>query len=340
VISIIVPIYTYAIYPLILKFFKMKYYTTDVEYQPFVTVIIFNQNVDNIKTKLDNLMKSKYPANKIEILEASNITDINKYYKNINSEIIVFSDVHTEYDHNAISSLVKRFADNRIGCVCGQMRRHPDENGIPTESSFWRYENRVKIMESNIGCLSGANNAIYAVRKEILPTIQESIINVDFFISTYVLQKGYDVVIEPKAIAFEEQNDIRKNQFFKHVHDGSGYYQSLGLFWRLLFPRKGSFVYISHRVCRWFVPLNMIILFMSNAILAFHYILFTVLFACQVGFYLLIVMFYILKEKIHSSRKGLISQGLSFVFYFVELNIALALGFFKFLSYNHKKNSN
>ena len=54
-----------------------------------------------------------------------------------------------------------------------------------------------------------------------------------------------------------------------HVRDGAGNYQAMAIFWRMLFPRKGSFVYWSHRIIKWLVPINLIFLIIVSFALSF-----------------------------------------------------------------------
>jgi cellulose synthase/poly-beta-1,6-N-acetylglucosamine synthase-like glycosyltransferase len=92
---------------------------------------------------------------------------INKALPQLIAEIIVFSDANTEYDPGAIQRMVVRFADPRIGCVCGRLiYRNPIQviSG-KGESFYWRYETALKKMESRIGYIAGANGAIYAIRR-------------------------------------------------------------------------------------------------------------------------------------------------------------------------------
>lgn len=324
--SIMAPVYTYAIYPFVLKLFKKKKYVSDYSYKSYVSVVIFSEGSDT-EEKIKNLEASGYPVNMIDISVVHTISELNECVPDAKGEFILFTDAETELDAKAVSNLIARFADNRIGCVCGRLRKKPHKDGKSTDSMFWRYENKVKQLESGIGRLSGANSAIYAVRKNILPTIKENVINLDFYISTYVLQAGWDVVMAEDAIAYEAPEKADCLNFEKHVHDGAGYYQALGLFWRMLFPRKGSFIYVSHRVMKWFVPFNMITILLLNIIMAFYSIWFAVVLICLLLFYLLIWMLY----KLCKTTDMRTNKFLSIVWYFFALNASWLLGLLFFI---------
>lgn len=317
--SVLCPIYTYAIYPVILKFLPGKKYKTE-EIRPYVTAIILGNSEDASK-KASNLIESVYPVEKLEVLVASG--NINDSISKAKGDIVLFTDTETFFDKHAIANLMKCFADEKVGCVVGQQRKRPDKDGKPTDSTLWKYENKVKEFESRIGCVSGANGSIYAVRKNLVPAIKPEIINKDFFVATSVTQSGMDVVFEPSATAYEEPAE--GNNFEKHVRDGAGNYLVLGIFWRMLFPRKGWFVYVGHRVMKWLVPFNMIVAFVTSGILAFHipFGVMAVLFGCQVMAYLILL---ITRNRAIGGAAG---KLLSILQYFISLNCAYFVGLAK-----------
>ncbi len=355
------PIYTYFLYPLILKILNIfihKRYRRDDSFQPSVSILIAAYNEEKvIAEKIRNLCISDYPENKIEFLIGSDgssdrtvqiankfsqiknlkvfdlprggkVNVLNFLLKRATSEILVFSDANTMFDPQAIKKLVRNFADQRIGCVSGQVRLNLNADsgqGAKSESAYWKYENLIKTLESKTGRLSGANGAIYAIRNGLMNQIRKGIINDDFYVSTLVLQLGFDVILDKDAIAYEEPNDDFKSQFKRHVRDGSGHYQAIGVFWKMLFPRKGCFVYVSHRVIKWIVPFAMIIAFFTNGILAINNIYFTILAGIQMFSYLFLLFYHFY------SRKGQSIKGINLVYYFVSVNLALFVGFTRFL---------
>lgn len=369
--SFFAPVYTYVLYPFLLKLvtrFSIKEYEIDNKHRPYVSVLIAAYNEEKmIEEKILNLIKLDYPSDRIEFLIGSDgssdkTVEFAKRYSHINNitiydlprggkvnalnillkkakgEVLVFSDANTMYDPKAILELVKYFTDDRIGCVSGQLRYKIDGKsgqGAKSESTYWKYENWVKKLESKIGRLSGANGAIYAIRKGIISEIRKGIINDDFYVSTYVLQAGFDVIIEPNAIAYEEPNDEIDSQFKRHVRDGAGHYQALAFFWRMLFPRKGSFVFISHRVLRWLVPFFLLSALTCNALLVSQSLLMSILFAFQVVGYLTMILYYLPIRK-GFKGKGIIIKVFNIVFYFLSVNLALLLGFLRLLMNRQK----
>ena len=305
--SIFCPIYTYAVYPVILKFLKKKTYQTGNDRMSVSVVVVGNQ--ESAGKKIENIQKNKYTD--LQIVVADSITEGIKKTK---GDIIVFTDTETELAENAIEELVKGFADPRIDCVVGQQS---SKNG---NSAFWKYENKVKELESNIGCVSGANDTIFAVRKDKMPIVDEKVKHKPFYIATSITQAGGDVVYTPKAIAYEIPTE--GDNFSKHVEDAKGYWQALRLFPHMLFPRKGSFVYVSHRLMKWFVWLNLIVSLFVSGMLAFSSQMMFVVFLLQIILYMVLLVF---GKKASDGNLGKIMR---IGYYFLMLNIAYAVGLF------------
>lgn len=273
--SIFFPVYTYAVYPIILMLLKKKTYQISGDKMSVSVVVVGNQEAADKKIK--NVQKNKYSD--IQIVVADSIIE---GVKKAIGNIIVFTDTETEFAENAIEELVKPFEDSRVDCVVGRQTNKNENN------AFWKYENKVKELESNIGCVSGANDTIFAVRKSKMPVVDGKVKQKPFYVATSITQEGGDVVYTPKAITFEAPKE--DNNFDKHIEDANGYWQALLLFPRMLFPRKGSFVYVSHRVMKWFVWLNLIVLFISSWVLASHNLAILVFAVLQTTIYCLLIV--------------------------------------------------
>ena len=76
--------------------------------------------------------------------------------QNTSAEILVLTDANTLLDRTAIRSLVRHFADPRVGAVSGEEIRvaAPGTDGS-AEGLYWRYESAVKILESRLNCSLG-----------------------------------------------------------------------------------------------------------------------------------------------------------------------------------------
>ena len=354
--------YTYLGYPLLLivanKILSLKSLSNkEFEKGLVVSILIAAYNEEKvIGDKLKNCLVLDYPAELLQIYVASDgssdkTNDIAKRYAEkdkrihllefsrtgksgvlnkamayIKSEIIVFSDANTEYMRDALKNLVKHFSDEKVGCVCGRLiYRNPGEvvSG-KGENFYWRYETKIKKLESNLGYVAGANGAIYAIRREIFETLPTETINDDFTISMKIVQSGFKCVYDENAIAYEDVAPNMESEFRRHVRDGAGHYIAMCHLMGLLNPFLGirSFIYWSHRVLRWVAPFVLVVLFFLNMFLL-NNLFYLSLFILQIGFYLLAVV-----GLIYTKTKKL-PFFMYTPFYFVNLNLALLLGFLK-----------
>lgn len=277
------------------------------ELNPSVTVIVVGKNG---KLKADAIRQSG-----VDTIWAEQITE--SINKSARGKIIVFTDDKTVLDKVAISEIIKPFEDERIGCVVGQ-QTNPEGN-----STFWKYENAVKLLESKIGCVSGVAASLFAVRKMDLPKVPETVRNKPFYIVTSITQAGKEVVYQPSAKAYESKTE--GTNFEKHVQHAAGYWQALYLFPKMLLPiNKGNFVYISHRVMKWFVWLNMVVALVTSGFLAFNSMPLKIVFVLQFIGYIVVLL---LGNK---QLNGLFGQLIKILYYFTMLNVAYFLGVLRF----------
>lgn len=361
-------VYTYFIYPVILYLLsKLKDEHTvcfdEPKWWPSVSLIIAAYNEDSvIEDKLINCLSLNYPKDKIEIIVASDgstdktneivkrysdygirlidykvrggkIGVLNKTVKQVNGEILVFSDANTFYDRESIKRLVRNFNGPEVGAVCGELRlKNPNGNfSGEGEGLYWKYEVLLKKLESNIHSCLGANGGIYAIRKELYSEPPSNSIVDDFIIAMNVLLKGKRVIYDPLAFAAEDTAKSLKEEFKRRVRISAGNFQSILVLRKLLNPYKGfvAFAFWSHKVIRWFVPFFMLLCFICNLII-FGKVLYIFLFFLQLTFYLLVVLGRFLCER------GYKQKILYIPYYFGTMNLALFLGFMRFARNSQK----
>ena len=358
--SIFLTCYTYLFYPLILKFcsgFKrrdVKFKELD-SYSPYVTVVVAAYNEEKvIEEKLKNILNLDYPTDKIVSVIASDGSDdctneivkryesdrlklieyprmgkvnvLNKTVPLASGEIIVFSDANTMYNSQAITELVKHFRDVNVGCVCGKLRliNPKSVQSGEGEGFYWRYETWIKERESRLGCVAGANGAIYAIRRDLFEEMPSNVINDDFHVSMKIMEKGYKVIYESGAIGVEEVAPDSKSEFLRHVRDGAGHYREIAHLTGLLNPMKGVrfFTYVSHRFIRWMVPFFLPLIFISNVLLI-ESSFYMVIFLFQIALYSSTVVSFFFQK--HNVRLKLLNIPL----FFLTTNLALMIGFWR-----------
>jgi cellulose synthase/poly-beta-1,6-N-acetylglucosamine synthase-like glycosyltransferase len=247
-------------------------------------------------------------------------------------EILVFTDANTMFRRDAVSLLLRHFADPRVGGVCGRLafRRRETES---SENSYWELEAGLKQKESLLDSCLGANGAIYAVRQELFPCdIPDNVVVDDFVIGMKIREKGFRMVFDPNAVA-EEDLPPQRTEWGRRVRIGSGDYQALSLCWRCLLPRCGRFAWMfwSHKVLRWFTPHLVILLLAGSLWLVGHADLSVIrclaaailvtsaaLFGCA------------LAGRIAAQVNGRFLSALKLCDHFVTMQAALLVGFLRF----------
>lgn len=242
-------------------------------------------------------------------------------------EIIVFSDANTEMDPQCIKRLVRHFADETVGCVCGQLILEDPETGKNVDGLYWKYENFLKQCETRLGAVLGVNGAIYALRKSLYQPIPPETIIDDFLIGMRVHLAGKQLLYDETAFAREETATSVQAEFKRRVRIGTGAFQSLRHLKGLLSPRYGylAFAFWSHKLLRWLCPGFMILALLANLCLL-NSPVYQVIFVAQALFYLSAFV------GLKFSKGGRLLKLCRVPGMFVQMNLALGIGFFRWLA--------
>ena len=359
--------HTYIGYPLVLvvlSVFSAKQRVYDENYLPTVSMIFAAYNEDSIiEEKLKNCKSLDYPKEKLEILIGSDgCTDrtneiAHKYLNDrirlkvftqrrgkaavlndlagaARGDILVFSDANSMYKSDAIRRLAGYFADKKVGGVCGRLvlLSHGGKLEADGERLYWDYENYLKYLEGRIKTVIGANGAIYAIKHELFRTLPtQEIITDDFVIALRIVQAGHEVIYEKDAVAWEYTSPSVRAEFKRKMRIGAANYFGIRHVFSLLNPFKGfvAFGLWSHKVIRWIVPFLLILMFTANIFLLnqLHY---RIAFFAQIIFYGIALVAWIF------DRVGKPIRWFVYPYYFVMANLALLIGFFKFVSNSEK----
>lgn len=328
---------------------------------PTITILISALNEEVIiKERLENVLSINYPPNKLETVIASDgstdrtcaivrryterypgrvrlldfperrgkSTVLNTVLPRLQSELVIFSDANTMFDSNAVLNLARWFQDRTVGTVCGQLHLRDAVSGKNVDGLYWRYENFLKDCEGRLGALLGANGAIYAMRRSAFVPIPSDTIIDDFVIP--LLSKlcfNHRIIYDIEAIATEETAPDLEDEFRRRCRIGAGNFQSLTHLWRLLLPLEGwtSFAFFSHKILRWFCPGFLILALVSN-IWLYEQPTYQWLFIGQAVLYLGAYLGH------RFPKDGLVSRIVQLVTMFVAMNMALAVGFWRWMT--------
>jgi len=241
-------------------------------------------------------------------------------------EIVVLCDSNTMLEPGTLLSLVRHFEEGNVGCVCGELRLVDRGQKRSSEGFYWRYETMLKFLESRLNMLVGANGGIFAIRRELFSPLPADAIIDDFLVAMRIRDAGYRVVYDPEAVAVEELADGVRHEFRRRVRIGAGNFRALKHTWRLLNPAMGwvAFSYWSHKVFRWIVPLALCTAEISAILLASdpRYAAVAAAGALFLGLGL---------AGYRLDLRGAHSAPFSLPYYFLSMNLALLLGFVRFL---------
>lgn len=245
------------------------------------------------------------------------------------ADIIVFTDATTFLKEDAIKKLVRNFSDEKIGAVCGKIFfNNPYDSSISqNESLYWKYEEFLRKKESEIGILPFVSGAFYGLRRHLYTPVKAGLPD-DSVSPLGVYKKGYRVVFEAEAVAYERLSSTADGEFRIKAR---GVVRELGSIWEfrtLLNPFKHfliSFVLIHHRILRYSIPFFLTILLILNLYLVLSdTVLYKIIFSMQVIFYGLALF----KVFFGNNMKARI---ISLPYYFCLVNFAAFIGVMQFL---------
>ncbi|HET8823847.1 MAG TPA: glycosyltransferase family 2 protein [Terriglobales bacterium] len=351
--------YTYFGYPAWL-WVRGKWRSVPVrraEFLPSISIVMVVRNEGAIlERKLRNLLSLNYPADACEIVivsdGSSDGTDrvlrenassrihsillaeasgkaagLNEALKVATHDVVVFTDARQEIESGALQLLMENFADASVGCASGELLLGDPQSGESARGVglYWRMEKGIRQMESESGSAVGATGAFYAVRRNLLVSVPGDTILDDVFIPMNVARQGFRVVFDDRAHAWDLASQGTGREFARKVRTLTGNYQLLQLApWLLTGRNPIRFEFVSHKLCRLFVPFALAAVLVSSALLSGAF--FRIVLLLQLAFYALGML------AVVPAGRGLVSRGADAAFTFVLLNAAAVVAFGKFVS--------
>ena len=258
-------------------------------------IITAHNESERIRPKLENSLALSYDAGRLEILVASDASSdgtdaIVEGFPGIKlvrvedrkgkehaqkqailrstGDVLVFTDVGTHLDRDALRLLARNFSDPRVGAM-SSTDRMVGEDGRPSgEGLYVRYEMLLRRLESGVRGLVGMSGSFFAARREVCLPWAENLPS-DFNTVLNCVRKGYLAVSDDHVIGY--YRDIKRGQSEYQrkvrtlVRGLSAFFANLEL---LDFRRFGffSFQLLSHKLMRWLAPFFMIMLIPATAV--------------------------------------------------------------------------
>jgi len=361
-------LFTFFVYPLTLRTLKKKFVAAPQMKEsdwPRVAVLIPAYNeAAVIEQKVLNCLEQEYPADKLEVLVGSDgstdgtdelVTSIKDPRAKLirlggrngkplvlnhlfeiaqDADVVVISDANIMWDKRALALACRHFADPKVGVVSAgryAMSEQSDELAVE-EQRYTQHENNLKTLESHVGGMSGGLGMLLAIRREIYRPFPPGSANDDTTPMIWATLDGYRSVWEMESKAYERSGQSFREEFRRRIRIGVGNYQTLFRYTNILNPKHGiaAYTFFSHKVIRWLFPFLMIIAFIANfALLSKPF--YELLLIGQFVFYGIALTGGIL-VALHTRMPPITS-----LFHFVAMNLALLLGFFRYLKQGNRR---
>jgi cellulose synthase/poly-beta-1,6-N-acetylglucosamine synthase-like glycosyltransferase len=262
------------------------------EHMPVVSFIVAAYDEeDSIAAKVANALALDYPRERLELIVASDgsadatveraraagadlVLDLprggkvaaqNAAAERASGEILAFSDANSTWAPDALRHLVEPFADPAVGYACGQVR-FLDPAGGNLEGAYWRYEMRVREMESGLAGVTAGNGAIYAVRAEVyLPLAPSGSHDLSF--PFLLAKRGLRSLYVPWARAKEKMAPTLAGEFARKRRMMVGLWDIIageGMLRPAGYPPLYAFEIASHRLLRYATPFLHVLVFAAT----------------------------------------------------------------------------
>jgi len=291
---VVLAAYSYAAYPAVLWLLARgranTLVTHETDYQPSISIVVPAYNEETqIGGAIEALLAQDYPHDKMQILILSDAsTDAtdrivssyadrgvelmrmpkrsgktameNAACRLLRGDIIVNSDASIRLHPNTTRKLIEQLSDPSIGVSSGRdvsvSVGRPQANA--TEAGYVNYEMRLRALETQAGGIVGASGCCYAIRADLhrLPIPPD--LSRDFSAALTARAHGFRAVSVDDAIAFVPRTQTLRREYARKVRTiARGMETLLGVSHMLDPMRYGAFSWrlISHKVCRWLVPL-------------------------------------------------------------------------------------
>jgi cellulose synthase/poly-beta-1,6-N-acetylglucosamine synthase-like glycosyltransferase len=308
-----IPLFIFGSYGLIIVYYgKLKKvinendtYKFERVSEPLVSVVTPTHNEEKIiAKKVENLLASKYPKEKLEIIfvdDSSDSTpkileDYSLRFPNIRlikfgkrmgyspsmlagvteskGDIVVLSDAGSFHDENTITNLIRHFSDSRIGAVTGtEVILNIDENVGSSEALYAKLHNFVRAAETNMDSTFYFKGEASAVRKSLLSELKSYGATFDTATALFVRQKGYKTIFDSEAKFYEYAPKANDEYIQQKTIRAANWIKILLKFKSMAFNRKygkfGMFTLPANFGMIMIAPISILFGFLSLAILTF-----------------------------------------------------------------------
>ncbi|QDU36083.1 Poly-beta-1,6-N-acetyl-D-glucosamine synthase [Maioricimonas rarisocia] len=299
-----VTLYAYMIYPLLLwslSALRKAHAWGESAALPGIAIVIPAHNEEAVlKAKLENALSLDYPADKLEIIVASDgsrdgtvrigrtfedrgvrlldfakrrgkASVLNDAVAATKSELLCLCDANVMFAPDALKRLVACLRTEGVGAATGDVRLSSEDSDFSQgEGLYYRIERAMQVGESVLGTTICVDGGMYVMRRELFRPLRPDTILDDFVTSLNIIRQGYRIVYVPEAVATENATPCWKQEFRRRIRVTTGAAQVL---FRGDWPRPwqqpiACFEFVSHKLLRWIGPFLLLAVLVTNVAVA------------------------------------------------------------------------
>ncbi len=294
-------LYHLALYPLLLTVLN-RLFAKPIrrgEYLPTISVIVPAYNEAGvIGDKLHSIQASDYPAERLEVIvaedgssddtarqvlaagderifldhcseRAGKMAALTRAAQRASGEVLVFTDANAILRPGTLRSLLSNFADPTVGLASGSKLLHGESQLEASESTYWRYEGRIKALESRVGSTPAAAGELIGIRREIYCPHPGSVINDDFQLVIDAIRSGHRVVYDPDAVTVEKGSELIREEYGRKSRIAAGRWQLVGQVVGMAYRHPWfALAFFSHKMLRLVLLPLMLLALVSSFVLA------------------------------------------------------------------------
>ena len=302
--SLLLLLYAYAGYPLVMRLWAQLRPRPVLRrrVEPFVSVLLAaHDEAETIGPRLENLLSLDYPADRLEVLVGSDGSNnrtaararasgskrvrvfefetrrgkpsvLNDLAAQAQGDLLLFADARQRYERHALRAIVAPFADARVGGVGGALLiGGVGGGGIGQGAAVYRrIDDAIRQDESWVDSTVGLSGAIYAIRAPLFEPLPSDAVLDDVLTPMRVTRRGFRVVFEPQARAFDRAPATGEEEFTRKVRTLAGNLHLLARERWLLNPFENRlwFQTLSHKTLRTAGPLLLLLMLLASVWLA------------------------------------------------------------------------
>jgi glycosyltransferase involved in cell wall biosynthesis len=197
---------------------------------------------------------------------------LNAALAHLRGEIVVLTDVRQRLAPDCLRLLTAGFHSPAVGVVSGDVVIVDETTRAEADIGLYRrYETWIRANMSRLDSMLGATGCLYAIRRELLVPYPPNLILDDMFQPMQVLLRGFRVVLEARARAYDFPVALEM-EFVRKVRTQAGVYQLLREMPAILTSRNRMWWhFLSLKLGRLLLPHGLLVALVASPFLPWPY---------------------------------------------------------------------